>query len=456
MTRSLTSEEQRFFLDYFAALDMAGISNAIARNAAGFPLTMGNDIDLLIPRARAKDAWHIFTRLLSKYTGTLWQKNSREFVLDLRFSLLSSKLPLHLDLYWGVFTWHGIPYLDEVTALHDAKVADGFRFVRPAHEAIGMFCASLLWGSFYKEKYGELMRNVFADPVEGEELAHQLTLAFGPAPLPFQPGSRPEPSVDSARIAACELRKRLKHQSFRKAPFRTLLSLGRYWLTEILTTIKPQGVTVAVMGPDGSGKSTAIQLVENRMKHCFVRVKHYHFRPAVLPDPGVVIGSRSRHTGPVTDPHGKPPHKIPIAIARLAWFALDFWLGHLLRVRRHRSLSELVLFDRHAADLFCDPLRYRFALPDWFLKLVVKCIPRPQMTFVLICDAATITQRKGELPSTAIQGILSSYRKFAQTGAIEIDATKDADDVASQIESQILDFMKARHPLFTDNNPPPK
>ena len=442
--RVLTPAESAFFLQFLSALDNAKIPHAIARNHEGFPHEIGNDVDLLIPRRECANARLIFLSEIAKAGGTVWQENPRDYVLDLRFSLPDSPAPLHLDLYWGVFTWHGLPYVDEKAALSQSRTANGFRTVRPAHEAMGLFFASLLWGSFYKEKYGPKISAILSDNEERQEFERCVKRAFGPAPLPFEADIESAPSSEIAASTGKTLRFRLKCVAFGRKPLTTLAALARHWIREIRAAMRPAGLSVAIFGPDGSGKSTVIKLLAEKLGPVFVRVQSHHFRPRIFPEPGVALGRREYSDGPEPNPHGKIPHGSFISLARLAWYWVDFWVGHLLVTRRGMGVSELLLFDRYAADFLCDPRRYRMGLPKWILRILVATFPRPTLTFVLNTDAKTLAIRKGELDFDAATLLISNYKSLEGSGATVVNASSTPNEVANSITKLIMEYLRRR------------
>lgn len=441
MKRVLTAEERGFFAELFARYDRAKLPHAQARNADGFPETMGNDIDLLIPRAREGEARAIFLTVLREHQGELWQEHRRDYFLDLRFTLPGSTLPMHLDLYWGVFTWHGLPYVDEATALGASHSVTLGASVRPAHAAMGMIFGSLLWGGFYKARYLPKVYELLAVPEERVEFARCIHEAFGELPH----GRVTEPPELSSEIAKA-MRLRLKKNAFGRDAVGASRALGRHWLAELRTVFQPPGFSIAVLGPDGSGKSTVLAALAEQLGPLFVSTHRFHWRPSLLPDVGVLLGKRGAQSGPVSDPHARPPHSTLASLGRLFWYAADYWLGHLLRIRRARAQAGLVLFDRHAADMWCDPRRYRFGLPREFIRALTWLLPRTELTFVLLPDAAALIARKNEIPEASLADLLAQYRTLAESGptVFGIDATQPVDQVVESIMETVRGHLKAR------------
>jgi thymidylate kinase len=211
-------------------------------------------------------------------------------------------------------------------------------------------------------------------------------------------------------------------------------------------TPSSRGLVLAVLGPDGAGKSTVLAGLEERIGRRFGEIQRRHWRPHVLPEIGVLLGRRSAQGGPVTNPHGKRPHSAPASFVRLLYYLADYWLGYFPCIVRPHACGELLLFDRHAADMWCDPARYRLGLPVNCIRALCAVAPLPDLTFVLLADAATLAARKGELSSEAATAALARYRLLGETGrrTFSVDATQPADKVIQQIESKINEFLLAR------------
>jgi len=222
------------------------------------------------------------------------------------------------------------------------------------------------------------------------------------------------------------LQKALKRQKLRKDPLNAL----RYWLPEIPRIWRrlryPTGFFVAVLGPDGSGKSTLIAHLERELQRAFRRTAVFHLMPGLL--------KRKANQGAVTDPHGKPPRSPLVSFLKLLYYLLDYNLGYWLKVRPALVRSTLVLFDRYYDDLLVDPRRYRYGGPLWLARWLRRLIPRPDLWLILDVPEEEILRRKQEMPVEEIRRQREAYRRLAMElpNAFLLDGSLPPDEVARQ------------------------
>ncbi|MGH8950410.1 MAG: dTMP kinase, partial [Acidimicrobiia bacterium] len=136
-------------------------------------------------------------------------------------------------------------------------------------------------------------------------------------------------------------------------------------------TDRQRGLLVAVLGPDGSGKSTLITGLEERLVSRGLRVHRFHLRPH--------FGRPPDFNGLVTDPHRKQARGPISSIAKLVLWWADYVIGHYIGVRPKLNNSGIVVFDRYYHDLLVDPVRYRYGSSLGLARLVGRLVPQPDL-----------------------------------------------------------------------------
>jgi thymidylate kinase len=441
--RKLAPAEIEFFRSFFRRLEMAGIPGLILRNYDRFPEYLGHDLDVFFRREHLHKAVEIFSAVLRHVGGAVEHVHERDYFLAIWFRVeKDSGPPLHLDFYHGAFTWHGIKFLEDSALLAGTQHREFFKIPRPAHEAVSLWLASLLWGGFFKERYLTRILDLLVQPGEADEFYRIIAHYFGPAGLAVAQSIGKTTSKQDWQRSAAALRRQLKWRSLWQHPFRTIACSLRYWIREIQQMMFPPGLHIAILGPDGAGKSTVINHLQNSAGSYFGEIRYYHWRPEVLPEFGVLLRQREKQVGPTADPHLKAPHNPMKSAIRLSYYLLDYWIGWPPRIWRPKAKNHLVLFDRYAADMWCDPRRYRLRLPDRLLRTMCKLVPQPQLTFVLAASADIIHQRKPEIAKDDLVKLLARYRSLADgQRTFVVDCSQPAAIVAQEITNKLKQHL---------------
>ena len=212
--------------------------------------------------------------------------------------------------------------------------------------------------------------------------------------------------ADKLNSISSELRMAMTRTALRRRPFTAARCLVAESFRLLRRMMQPTGLLVAIMGPDGVGKSTLIQDLMKREWLEFQSRRTFHWRPQF-------IGKRP-DVGPLTDPHGASARGAFGSLPRLAGFFADYWLGYIFMVAPKLVRSGLVLFDRYFDDITIDSARYRYGGPSWLPRLLARLVPRPDMIVVLDADAERILARKREVQEEEMAGLLQGYAEFAR------------------------------------------
>jgi thymidylate kinase len=232
----------------------------------------------------------------------------------------------------------------------------------------------------------------------------------------------------------------LRRSLFRARGVYNPVNAVRYWCPElarrIRRLIRPTGLHVVLLGPDGAGKSTILEALDRDLAPAFRRTMHFHLQPGLL--------RRSSGNGSlVVNPHGKKPRgKVESLAKAIIWF-LEFTIGYLVKVRPSISQSSLVLFDRYLADVIVDPLRYRYSGSPRLIHWIWKVSPKPDLIFLLDVPAEILQQRKKEVPFSESERSRSQYVRFVRSlaNANIIDASRPIPDVVANVNRIALDFL---------------
>lgn len=202
----------------------------------------------------------------------------------------------------------------------------------------------------------------------------------------------------------------------------------------------PAGLTVAVLGPDGSGKSSVIKAVTEALSPAFRKNAMYHLRPFLLR-----VRPRSDEQV-VTNPHASKPYGTVVSLMKLAYLWLDYTLGYAVLIRWKKVHSTLVLFDRYYHDLVVDSRRFRYGGPLRMARLVGKIIPLPDIFIVLHASAYVIRARKKEVTPDECVRQNGEYVRLAKTmrKALIVDTGQPLTDVVKEVNTFLLDYMAHR------------
>ena len=259
--RDLTDAEWVFLLAYFNRLSDAGITCPILRNYETLPQTIGNDLDVFISRNHLREAEDLLIDEVAKHGGVLIKKFKKDSFTAWWMRIGDAPL-LHIDLFNGAFYWRG-RCLEKDDAIIDGVRSDrkGFTIPRPAHQAFSMYVTSLIWGGFYKAKYGATISKLLSDDSESDYYDRMIQRNFSSAgEAPFGIDESPDKKVGSAYAEM--MRQCLRWRWIKKMRPMELDTIGRYWCWELLNLCKPAGDWVLVSEAEQTSELTQAEIIQ--------------------------------------------------------------------------------------------------------------------------------------------------------------------------------------------------
>jgi len=236
------------------------------------------------------------------------------------------------------------------------------------------------------------------------------------------------------------LKKMLSCNVTRESAFRRLRSQYEELLRLARRILSPTGFIIAVLGPDGTGKTTNIIHLTKEFSPAFRRAKHFGNRPHYVP-----LGAIS--TGPtLSDPHGETPRGRLASTLKIGLFLADYWFGWLKYVQPAKVRSSLITFDRYYHDMLVDTKRYRlpsgFSLP----RRLAPLIPQPDLWLILTTQPELLVARKGEISLAEAQQLTVAYQALARDlpCVVVIDTSKSLDHTLVSAVTAVLERLESR------------
>jgi len=384
------------------ALRNAGISYGVTSGIDGFPQTIGRDIDFLV---HARDRLAVVQAAKKAFRAVGWELATRRringhywcFAVD-----RSTKTILEFDLagplQWGPCVFADRPFPDTIIGPFavDSYARVVKRLILPLlagrNEKVSKFASEASSVSQTSNTMSKRLGNFF-----GADLASSFLAAVDAR------------NADDLFKLAPQLRRAVFSRSILR-PWKLPRAVVNR-VTEKLAVSpleKPMAPVVAIVGPDGVGKSTVIHELRKLLPQLLPinGVTLRHWRPSLLPPLGRLAGQEVPQAGVAHPPRRKAGR---FRWIRNVYYSLDFTLGAWIKDRPLSSFNKIIIYDRCYLDMQADPVR--FGLPDAKgLRFLARFYRHPDLLVLLEDSPDRIHARKPELSVAEISGIYERWR----------------------------------------------
>lgn len=362
------------------------------------------------------------------------------------------KISIHIDLIEGYLA-KGFEIFTFDELYQHTMWYRGFCVMEPFYEGIMLY----IYKQFgymkpkLKQEYKECIFDTYQrEPDQFRNVLSQLTDVNFAGNICNQIAQK---DFDAVLQYAPKLTKKLRKYVWKKRPVKTVINTLDFFAQKLLRIVfcyRKYAKTFAVMAPDGTGKTTFLDSVLERLNFYYVnypdemRFHVYHFRPSILPNLGEVgekAGVMKQDTD-FTNPHRSKPANPLSSLVRIGYYTLDYILGWQKCVRSDVQYDRYTIFDRYSYDFIVDPLRTKLNLPMWVRKFFVALTPQPKIVFFLDASPEVVYARKQELSLEEIERQGKAYRELALSNPQKfkiINAEKTPDEMADQAVKILLD-----------------
>lgn len=425
-----------FYEKLFSCMESENLLYSVVRNYESLPSAKpGGDIDMLIEKDKVQNILSLIEAIIIPYEGRVEITSIRQYVVKLRIHNVNdnytNKPVTELDLITRL-SWKGQSWLCEKSVLQQSVKNDKSIYIPAMHHELEMsLFHSLLYGGFVKDGYQEKINKLFFKS-DTSLLKEELFKNFG-----FKTGKFIFKNIELSHWKTLEenvsvIQKSLIFKNIKVNNVFSFIRMIEHYYLEFKIRLKQRrkkSLVISFLGPDGSGKSTIINALQNR-KLPFKENKYFHLKPRLL--------KTNSTKSAVINPHGEKSHNIIMSYIKLLYFISDYILGYILMVLPLRVKSTLIIFDRYYDDILIDPKRFRYNGSLLFANFLRKLIPKPDIYFILIAEAEVIYKRKQEVTFKELQRQLKGYIQLEDNNRyILVNVDRSIDEIVNKIESDI-------------------
>ncbi len=210
---------------------------------------------------------------------------------------------------------------------------------------------------------------------------------------------------------------------------------------------------VSFSGIDGAGKSTQIEILQDRLQQAGLHVvvitfwddvaRFTRFREAT----GHALFKGDKGVGTPTAPINRRDKNVRSGLMtalRLGLYFVDAFSLRLVVQKALRSDADFVIFDRYIYDELANlPLRNPGARA--YVRLITKLVPRPNISYLLDADPVQARARKPEYPLDFLCASRESYLTLsALAGGLTVVPAMPTPDVERQILKHVLQQISVK------------
>lgn len=252
----------RCLQNMFTLFDEAGIVFCLSHGYEKYPSELGRDVDIIIQRSiNVDDLISFFTDHRSKIGATLVYHSGMYITLATHGS---GQVPQFVHLDFSHDATCGLSYIADGDAILRTRERWQNIWIPAQHYA----SAIVLFRALYKDFNQDHCENI--DSLRGLETRSLLNGIFGKRDYDLISHAFSRDRADPILSKNFkQVRRRMMIRAFFKAPRYSLKTFAKSVTAKIGRLLAPPGMHIAVLGPDGAGKSTLIAGLDHALSTLF-------------------------------------------------------------------------------------------------------------------------------------------------------------------------------------------
>ena len=341
----IISSEKMFLTWFFDHLEQQHIEYAVLRNYKYLPDTVeGSDIDILVKKKGFSSLIQFISSEIHTIGYRSWKTYRKNFgMIQRSYAPVNSGDPLlvvRIDFIFDRVQWLGKEILPAKELWENVKYHNELKVLDHNTAVLLTAINSLVYSGAIKDKYIEQFKDLNSDEQQ------RFFNLFSDDPNPSLNELCSEPLVS--------LRKSFLFKT--GIPLAGILFAVASWFKTLVSRVlHPPGQFIAMIGPDGAGKSTLADLIRKDCKRLFPGISYFHLFPKLKIFR--FLDKKSHKRWESRQQSGKSESEMRNkkfgfigSVLTLVYLWFRFTLGYFLNVFPKKMTGQLIISDRWFRD----------------------------------------------------------------------------------------------------------